>query len=358
MLYHLLYPLHVSHSVFNVFRYITFRTLIAALTALVVSFLLGPWVIRRLAARQIGQTIRPDGPQSHLSKAGTPTMGGTLILFSLILATLLLADLTNFYVWLVVGVTIGFAGIGFIDDYRKLRRGNARGLSGWWKLVAQFAVASLASVALYAWPDFNPTLFFPFLKELHCNLGWWYVPFAAVAVVGLSNAVNLTDGLDGLAIGPVMTTAFTYGVFAYVTGNVKVAEYLQIPYVSGAGELAIFCGAMLCAGLGFLWFNAYPAEMFMGDVGSLPLGAALALVALVTKQELVMLIVGGVFVVEALSVVFQVASFKLRHKRVFRMAPIHHHFELQGWPEPQIIVRFWIISIVCAVFALSTLKLR
>ncbi len=358
MLYHLLYPLHVSHSVFNVFRYITFRTLIAALTALVVSFLLGPWVIRRLAARQIGQTIRPDGPQSHLSKAGTPTMGGTLILFSLILATLLLADLTNFYVWLVVGVTIAFAGIGFIDDYRKLRRGNARGLSGRSKLMAQFAVALLAAVALYARPDFSTTLFFPFLKELQWNLGWWYVPFAAVAVVGLSNAVNLTDGLDGLAIGPVMTTAFTYGVFAYVTGNVKVAEYLQIPYVSGVGELAIFCGAMLCAGLGFLWFNAYPAEMFMGDVGSLPLGAALALVALVTKQEIVMLIVGGVFVVEALSVVFQVASFKLRHKRVFRMAPIHHHFELQGWPEPQIIVRFWIISIVCAVFALSTLKLR
>ncbi len=358
MLYHLLYPLHVSHSVFNVFRYITFRTLIAALTALVVSFLLGPWVIRRLAARQIGQTIRPDGPQSHLSKAGTPTMGGTLILFSLTLATLLLADLTNFYVWLVLGVTVGFAAIGFIDDYRKLRRGAARGLSGRAKLVAQFAVALLVAVALYTRSDFSTALFFPFLKELQLNLGWWYVPFATVAVVGLSNAVNLTDGLDGLAIGPVMTTAFTYGVFAYVTGNVKVAEYLQIPYVSGAGELAIFCGAMLCAGLGFLWFNAYPAEMFMGDVGSLPLGAALALVALVTKQEIIMLLVGGVFVVEALSVVFQVASFKLRHKRVFRMAPIHHHFELQGWPEPQIIVRFWIISIICAVFALSTLKLR
>jgi len=358
MLYHLLYPLHVSHSVFNVFRYITFRALIAALTSLVISFLLGPWFIRRLVARQIGQTIRPDGPQSHLSKAGTPTMGGTLILFSLILATLLLADLTNRYVWLVVGVTIAFGGIGFIDDYRKLRRGNARGLSGRSKLVAQFAVAFIVAFLLCLQSDFSTALFFPFFKELHPNLGWWYVPFAAVAVVGMSNAVNLTDGLDGLAIGPVMTTAFTYGVFAYVTGNIKLAEYLQIPYVPGAGELAIFCGALVCAGLGFLWFNAYPAEMFMGDVGSLPLGAALALVALVTKQEIVMLVVGGVFVVEALSVIFQVVSFKLRHKRIFRMAPIHHHFELQGWPEPQIIVRFWIISIICAVLALSTLKLR
>ena len=358
MLYHLLYPLHVSHSVFNVFRYITFRALIAALTSLIISFLLGPWLIRKLVGRQIGQTIRPDGPQSHLSKAGTPTMGGTLILFSLILATLLLADLTNRYVWLVVGITIAFGGIGFIDDYRKLRRGNARGLSGRAKLVAQFAVAFVVALLLCMQSDFSTSLFFPFFKELHPNLGWWYVPFAAVAVVGLSNAVNLTDGLDGLAIGPVMTTAFTYGVFAYVTGNVKLAEYLQIPYVPGAGELAIFCGALVCAGLGFLWFNAYPAEMFMGDVGSLPLGAALALVALVTKQEIVMLIVGGVFVVEALSVILQVVSFKLRHKRIFRMAPIHHHFELQGWPEPQIIVRFWIISIICAVLALSTLKLR
>ena len=358
MLYHLLYPLHVSHSVFNVFRYITFRTLIAALTALIISFLLGPWLIRRLAAHQIGQTIRPDGPQSHLSKAGTPTMGGTLILFSLILATLLLADLSNRYVWLIIGVTVSFGGIGFVDDYRKLRRGHARGLSGRAKLLAQFGVAFAVAGVLCAQSDFSTALFFPFFKEVHPDLGWWYVPFAAVAVVGMSNAVNLTDGLDGLAIGPVMTTAFTYGVFAYVTGNVKLAEYLQIPYVPGAGELAIFCGALLCSGLGFLWFNAYPARMFMGDVGSLPLGAALAVVALVTKQELIMLVVGGVFVVEALSVIFQVASFKLRRKRIFRMAPIHHHFELQGWPEPQIIVRFWIVSIICAVLALSTLKLR
>ena len=358
MLYHLLYPLHVSYSVFNVFRYITFRTLIAAITSLIISFLLGPWVIRRLTARQIGQTIRPDGPQSHLSKAGTPTLGGTLILFSLILATLLLADLSNVYIWLTVGVTVAYAVIGFTDDYRKLRRGNARGLSGNAKLATQSAVALVAALVLYTHHDFNTEVFFPFIKELHPDLGIWYVPFAAFVVVGASNAVNLTDGLDGLAIGPVMTTAFTYGVFAYVTGNVKLAEYLQIPYVAGAGELAIFCGALLCAGLGFLWFNAYPAEMFMGDVGSLPLGAALALVALITKQELVLLVVGGVFVAEALSVIFQVVSYKLRRKRIFRMAPIHHHFELQGWPEPQIIVRFWIVSIICAVLALSTLKLR
>lgn len=358
MLYHLLYPLHVNYSLFNVIRYITFRTLIAALTALLISFLLGPWVIRRLTAGQIGQTIRPDGPQSHLAKAGTPTMGGTLILFSMLLATLLLADLSNLYVWLVIGVTVAFGGIGFIDDYRKLRRGNARGLSGRSKLVAQFAVALVVAMVLRAQSDFSTAVFFPFFKDVHPNLGWWYVPFASIAVVGLSNAVNLTDGLDGLAIGPVMTTAFTYGVFAYVAGNVKLAEYLQLPYVPGAGELAIFCGALLCAGLGFLWFNAYPAEMFMGDVGSLPLGAALAVVALVTKQEIIMLVVGGVFVAEALSVIFQVVSFKVRQKRIFRMAPIHHHFELQGWPEPQIIVRFWIISIICAVLALSTLKLR
>jgi phospho-N-acetylmuramoyl-pentapeptide-transferase len=358
MLYQLLYPLHASYSVFNVFRYITFRTLIAAITALLISFLLGPWFIRRLTARQIGQTIRPDGPQSHLAKAGTPTMGGTLILFSLVLATLMLADLANPYIWLAIGVTISYAAIGFADDYRKLRRGNARGLSGTAKLAAQLAVALVAGVVLFARHDFSTAVFFPFVKGLHPDLGWWYVPFAALVVVGASNAVNLTDGLDGLAIGPVMTTAFTYGVFAYVTGNVKLAEYLQIPYVPGAGELAIFCGALLCAGLGFLWFNAYPAEMFMGDVGSLPLGAALAVVALVTKQELILVVVGGVFVVEALSVIFQVVSFKLRRKRIFRMAPIHHHFELLGWPEPQIIVRFWIVSIICAVLALSTLKLR
>ncbi len=358
MLYHLLYPLHQTYGVFNVFRYITFRTVIAALTALLISFLFGPWLIRRLTAKQIGQHIRPDGPQSHLSKAGTPTMGGTLILFSLVLATLLLADLTNVYLWITLAVTLGFASVGFVDDYRKLRLANSKGLSVRAKFGYQLAIGLVAGLCLYVLPGFDTTLHFPFFKTAAIPLGFLYVPFAALVVVGTSNAVNLTDGLDGLAIGPVMTTAVTYGVFAYVTGNVKLAEYLQIPYVAGVGEITIFCGALFCAGLGFLWFNAYPAMMFMGDVGALPLGAALGIVALLTKQEVVLLVAGGVFVVEALSVILQVASFKLRRKRIFRMAPIHHHFELLGWPEPQIIVRFWIVSIICALAALSTLKLR
>jgi phospho-N-acetylmuramoyl-pentapeptide-transferase len=358
MLYHLLYPLHAAHPAFNVFRYITFRGLLAALTALSLSLLLGPRFIRALTARQIGQTIRPDGPQSHFSKAGTPTMGGTLILFSLVLSTLLLAELTNVYVWLTVLVTAAFGVIGFVDDYSKLQRGNARGLTGVEKLAAQVGVALVAVLFLYVAHGFSTELYFPFFKELRLNLGWWYVPFAAFLIVGASNAVNLTDGLDGLAIGPVMTTGFTYAVFAYLAGSERLAAYLQIPYVAGAAELAIFCAALVCAGLGFLWFNAYPAKMFMGDVGSLPLGAALAMVALITKQELVLGVAGAVFVVEALSVIFQVASFKLRRKRIFRMAPIHHHFEMQGWPEPQIIVRFWIVSVICALLALSTLKLR
>ncbi len=358
MLYHLLYPLHADYSVFNVFRYISFRSLLAAMMSLTISFMLGPWLIRRLTAHQIGQVVRADGPQRHLTKAGTPTMGGTLILFSLILATLLLADLTNPYIWLVVLVTLGFAVIGFVDDYRKLTRHSSEGLHGRYKLLGQFTLALAAAVFLYCKPEFSKTLSFPFVKELHPNLGLLYIPFAAIVVVGFSNAVNLTDGLDGLAIGPVMTTAGAYLVFSYVAGNVKNAEYLQIPYVAGAGELSIFCAAMLAAGLGFLWFNTYPALMFMGDVGALPLGAALGTVALLTKQELVLVIAGGVFVVEALSVMLQVGSYKLRRKRIFRMAPIHHHFELQGWPEPQIIVRFWIISAICALAALSTLKLR
>ncbi|GBD24874.1 Phospho-N-acetylmuramoyl-pentapeptide-transferase [bacterium HR30] len=358
MLYHLLYPLHTSISAFNVFRYITFRSLVAALLALAISFLLGPWLIQRLRKNQIGQTIRPDGPERHLSKAGTPTMGGTLILFSLLSATLLLCDLTNFYVWLLVGVTAAFGAIGFVDDYQKIRRGNGRGLTGRQKLLAQFLVAGVAALLLYLKPGFSTELYVPFFKNIHPELGWFYVPFGMVVIVGASNAVNLTDGLDGLAIGPVMTTAFTYGIFAYLAGSPRLADYLQIPHVGGAAELAVFCAALICAGLGFLWFNAYPAKMFMGDVGSLPLGAALATVALVTKQEIVLVVAGAVFVAEALSVIFQVASYKIRRKRIFRMAPIHHHFELLGWPEPQIIVRFWIVSVVAALLALSTLKLR
>lgn len=358
MLYALLYPWHTTYSALNVFRYITFRALMAWLLSLTVSLILGPWLISRLTALQVGQVIRPEGPAGHLSKAGTPTMGGALILFSLTLATLLLADLTNPYIWLALGTTLGFGFIGFIDDYRKLRRRNSAGLKGRYKLLVQFAIASLVAILLSLSPGFHSTITIPFFKDVQPDLGLLYIPFAALVMVGASNAVNLTDGLDGLAIGPVMITAFTYGFFAYVSGHAKIAEYLQVPHVAGAAELAVFCGALVAAGMGFLWFNAYPAQMFMGDVGSLSLGAAIGITALISKQEIVLVIAGGVFVVEAISVIFQVTSYKLTRKRIFRMAPIHHHFELKGWPEPQIIVRFWIMSIICAVAALSTLKLR
>jgi phospho-N-acetylmuramoyl-pentapeptide-transferase len=285
-------------------------------------------------------------------------MGGALILFSLSLATLLLADLTTPHVWLVLAVTIGFGLIGFVDDYQKLTRRNSAGISGRQKLAGQFLVAFVAAVVLSLLPGFNSTITIPFVKEFQPDLGWFYIPFAALVMVGASNAVNLTDGLDGLAIGPVIITGATYAIFTYVSGHAKIAEYLQIPYVAGAGEVSVFCGALAAAGLGFLWFNAYPAQMFMGDVGSLSLGAALGMAALISKQEIVLVIAGGVFVVEAASVIFQVGSYKLRKKRIFRMAPLHHHFELLGWPEPLIIVRFWIVSILCALGALSTLKLR
>jgi phospho-N-acetylmuramoyl-pentapeptide-transferase len=358
MLYALLYPLHTLYSALNVVRYVTFRTLMAWLVALTVSLILGPRLIARLTALQVGQVIRPEGPAGHFSKAGTPTMGGALILFSLTLATLLLADLTNPYVWLALGTTLGFGLIGFVDDYRKLRRRNSAGMGGKQKLFWQFLVATLAAVVLSLLPGFQGTVTIPFFKELQPDLGLWYIPFAALVIVGASNAVNLTDGLDGLAIGPVMIAGFTYGLFSYVSGHARIAEYLQIPYVAGSAEITIFCGALVAAGMGFLWFNAYPAQMFMGDVGSLSLGAALGIVALISKQEILLVVVGGIFVVEAISVIFQVTSYKLTRKRIFRMAPIHHHFELKGWPEPQIIVRFWIISAICAVAALSTLKLR
>jgi phospho-N-acetylmuramoyl-pentapeptide-transferase len=358
MLYLLLYPLHTTYAPLNVFKYITFRTLLAGLTALSLSLLLGPMLIRRLVALQVGQSIRSDGPANHASKAGTPTMGGTLILFSLLLATLLLADLDVWYVWIAMAVTLGHGLIGFLDDYAKVRRRSSAGIPGRVRLLLEFAIAGLAVLAIYNFSGYGGRLNMPFLKEVHPDLGWWYVPFGALVVVGAANAVNLTDGLDGLAIGPVMIAGATYTVFAYTAGHKVIADYLQIPFVPGAGELAIFCGALAAAGLGFLWFNAYPAQMFMGDVGSLSLGAALGVVALITRQEVVFILVGGVFVIETLSVIGQVVSFKLRRKRIFRMAPIHHHFELLGWPEPQIIVRFWIVSIVCALLALSTLKLR
>jgi phospho-N-acetylmuramoyl-pentapeptide-transferase len=358
MLYLLLYPSHAAFPPLNVFKYITFRTLLAGLTALTLSLLLGPPLIRRLSALQIGQAIRSDGPARHAVKAGTPTMGGTLILFSFLLSTVLLADLQDWYVWVALLVTLGHGLIGFADDWAKVRRRNSAGIPGRVRLAAEFVIAGAAAAALYTWSEHGGHLTMPFFKEVRPDLGIWYVPFGALVIVGAANAVNLTDGLDGLAIGPVMIAGGTYAVFAYTAGHARIAEYLQIPFVPGAGELAVFCGALAAAGLGFLWFNAYPAQMFMGDVGSLALGAALGVVALITRQELVLILVGGIFVVEALSVIGQVVSFKLRRKRIFRMAPIHHHFELLGWPEPQIIVRFWIVSVICALLALSTLKLR
>jgi phospho-N-acetylmuramoyl-pentapeptide-transferase len=307
---------------------------------------------------QMGQAIREDGPKSHLSKKGTPTMGGGLILLAIVLPTLLWADLTNRNIWIALSVTLFFGVIGYVDDYRKVVQKNPKGLSGKQKLLAQTAVALLATLFIYFTQDTPPTLKFPFFKELSFDLGFFFIPFAVFVIVGASNAVNLTDGLDGLAVGPTMTTSATFLILAYCAGHVKIAEYLQIPYIAGAGELAIFCGCVAAACLGFLWYNTYPAQVFMGDVGSLSLGAALAVVAVITKNEILLALCGGVFVVEALSVMAQVASFKMTGKRVFKMAPIHHHFELKGWAEPKVIVRFWIISILLALFTLSTLKLR
>lgn len=358
MLYHLLYPLHTDFSVFYVFRFITFRTIYATITALLLSFMLGPWLISRLSALQWGQRVRKLGPESHYVKEGTPTMGGVLILFAIVVPTLLWADLTNLYVWLTLAVTIGFGIIGFIDDLLKVRLKNSDGLSPRQKMLWQILIALGVSLALFFYPPFQTTLAFPFFKGLNPDLGWTYIPFAMLVIIGASNAVNLTDGLDGLAIGPVIIAAGTYLLFSYLAGHADLASYLQINNVQGAGELAVLCGAMVGAGLGFLWFNTYPAQVFMGDIGSLSLGGAIGTIAVITKQEIVLMIVGGIFVMEALSVIVQVTSFRLYGKRIFRMAPIHHHFELKGWPEPKIIVRFWIVGIILALIGLSTLKLR
>lgn len=358
MLYHLLYSLVEYNTFFNVFRYITFRTIYAVVTALLICWLVGPWAIRQLRKFSIGQSIRPDGPASHLSKEGTPTMGGLLILLAAVVATLLWADLTNAYVWLVLWTSLGFGAVGFLDDLRVVRRRSHKGLSGKLRLLLEFLIAGVTALVLAHHPAFSTTLSVPFFKEVQPDLGPLYIPFALFVIVGAANAVNLTDGLDGLAIGPVTIAAGTYLLFSYLSGNIKTAQYLQIPYVAGVGELSVLCGAMVGAGMGFLWFNAYPAEVFMGDVGSLSLGAALGAVAVVTKHEILLAIVGGIFVVEAFSVILQVSSFKLRRKRIFRMAPIHHHFEMKGWAEPKIIVRFWILSIFLGLLAISTLKLR
>ena len=359
MIYEFLYPLHTAFSFFNVFRYITFRTIFASITALLICLLLGRLFIGKLQNMQIDQQIRDDGPQTHLAKKGTPTMGGILIIFAVVISTLLWANFAVGYVWLALLVTIGFGIIGFLDDYRKLAGKNSRGISGKTRLAAEIVIALFVGVILYFKPGFNTQVTIPFFKTVLPNLGWGYIVLCVFIIVGAANAVNLTDGLDGLATGPAGICFVTYLLFAYFAGNVKIAGYLQIPYVPGAGELSVFCGAFMGAALGFLWFNAYPAEIFMGDVGSLSMGGALGTVAVITKQEILLAIVGGIFVMETFSVIFQVGYFKLTGgKRIFRMAPIHHHFELKGWAEPKVIVRFWIISIMLALLAIITLKLR
>ncbi len=346
---------------FNVFGYITLRTVLAALTALVISFVIGPWLIRKLTTLKIGQAVRDDGPQTHLVKAGTPTMGGALILTAVTITTLLWGDLENRYVWACLLTTVGFGVIGWIDDYRKVVYKNSKGLSARYKFFWQTVIAALALsyLALRADLPQQTSLIVPFFKTIAIPLGTLgFIALGWFVVVGFSNAVNLTDGLDGLAIMPTVMVASALAIFAYVAGNKVFATYLGVPHIAGAGELAIFCGAIAGAGLAFLWFNAYPAEVFMGDVGALALGGALGLIAVIVRQEIALVIMGGVFVVETLSVVIQVASFKLTGKRVFRMAPLHHHYELKGWKENQVVVRFWIITMMLVLFGLSTLKLR
>lgn len=348
------------NSGFAIFQYITLRTILGSLTALVISFLVGPAMIRRLSRYKIGQTVRDDGPQSHLSKAGTPTMGGALILVAIAISTLLWADLSNRYVWIVLLTTLGFGLIGLVDDYKKLVLRDSRGLAARYKYFWQSVLGLCAAVALYtsATVPTETQLIFPFIKQIVIDLGIWFVPLAYLVIVGSSNAVNLTDGLDGLAILPTVMVAGALAAFAYVSGHLYISEYLFIPYVPHVGELAVFCGALVGAGLGFLWFNAYPAQVFMGDVGALALGAALGVVAVAVRQELALVIMGGIFVMETVSVMLQVLSFKLTGRRIFRMAPLHHHFELKGWPEPRVIVRFWIITFILVLVGLSSLKIR
>ena len=360
MLYHLLFPLHQSYTVLNVFRYVTFRTAGAILTALLISLLLGPALIRKLQELQIGQSIRDDGPAGHLQKAGTPTMGGLLILASVLIATLLWANLTNRFVWLALFCTVWMGTVGFIDDYLKVVSKNSKGLSVRTKLLWQVIPGMLIGLFLYVNPvdPFTTKLAIPFLKNWMPDLGWGYVLFVTLVIVGTSNAVNLTDGLDGLAIGPILMTAAAYTVLAYVAGHASIAHYLQVVFVRGSSELTVFGGAIVGASLGFLWYNAYPAQLFMGDTGSLALGAALATLAVLVKNELLLLIVGGVFVAEAISVIMQVFSYRTTGRRVFRMAPLHHHYELNGMAEPKIIIRFWIVSFILALLSLTTLKLR
>lgn len=358
MLYHLLYPLHVEYSFLNVFKYITFRTFGAAITSVLLCMLLGPTFIAWMQKKQMKQVVRDDGPQSHLSKKGTPTMGGALILTGIVVPTLLWADLSNRNIWIALGLTIAYGIIGYIDDYKKVIQKNPKGLAGRYKLVGQFVFGAIAAYVIYSDPTVSTELKFPFFKDFALDLGWFFLPFAILVMVGSSNAVNLTDGLDGLAVGPTITTSITFLILAYCAGHAGIASYLSIPHIPGAGELSVFLATIAAACLGFLWYNTYPAQVFMGDVGALALGGALGVAAVITKNEILLVVCGGIFVVEALSVMIQVASFKMTGKRVFKMAPIHHHFELKGWPEPKVIVRFWIISILLALVTLSTLKLR
>jgi phospho-N-acetylmuramoyl-pentapeptide-transferase len=359
MFYHFLYPLHSDLNFLNVFRYITFRSIGAAVTAFLIVVILGPMFIRTMRHLQIGQVIRDDGPATHLAKQGVPTMGGLLIIAAITVGTLFWARLDIMLVWLGIFIVLFYGGIGFIDDYRKVKKNNSKGLSAKGKLILQIFGASVVGLAVFLHPGFDGHLSFPFFKNFRPDLDWFYVLFAVLVIVGSSNAVNLTDGLDGLAAGPTVVTAAVYLVFSYLAGHVVLAEYLQIPYVAGSGELAIFCGTIVGACLGFLWFNAYPAQMFMGDVGALALGGALGAIAIIIKQEFLLAIVGGIFVMEALSVIMQVGYFKLTNgKRIFLMAPFHHHFEKKGWHEPKVVVRFWIVSIILGLFAIATLKLR
>jgi len=360
MLYWIFQQMAEFNSGFAVFSYITLRSILGALTALVISLLLGPWFIRRLVKQQVGQPIRKLGPESHFSKAGTPTMGGALILFSIVISTLLWADLSNRYVWVVIVVTLVFGMIGWVDDYRKLVLQDSAGLPARWKYLGQSLGGLAAACFLYFTADVPAAteLIVPFFKDVAIPLGMFYIVTTYFMIVGFSNAVNLTDGLDGLAIMPSVFVAAALGIFAYVAGHAVFSEYLAMPFIPGSGELAIFCGGLAGAGLGFLWFNTYPAQIFMGDIGALAVGAALGLMAVIVRQELVFIVMAGVFVMETVSVILQVASFKLTGKRIFRMAPIHHHFELKGWPEPRVIVRFWIISVILVLAGLATLKIR
>lgn len=360
MLYWLADSLSGSFGFLSVFKYLTLRGILGVITALFIALWVGPHMIYRLSTKQIGQSIRDDGPKSHLSKAGTPTMGGALILVAIGIATLLWSDLSNRYVWITLFVCLAFGAIGWVDDYRKVVEKNSRGLPARWKYFWQSVAAIVAGLALYSTATLpqETALIVPVFKDVMFDLGPAFIVLTYFVLVGSSNAVNLTDGLDGLAIMPTVLVAGALGIFAYVSGNAVFAEYLHIPFVPGSGELIIFCGAMVGAGLGFLWFNTYPAQVFMGDVGALALGAALGVVAVIVRQEIVLFIMGGVFVMETVSVILQVASFKLTGRRIFRMAPLHHHFELKGWPEPRVIVRFWIVTVILVLIGLATLKIR